>query len=499
MTDTTTDSASPAPDPDEQRPDPTVPATDETVTPRPAPPSRTGSSPVAWVVALGLAAMVGTLLFVGGYLAAGGGSGSCVAPNEAFAPFCDAYAKLKEQYVDQLDDTKLAEGAIQGMFEHGVQDPFSGYMSPDDYQRALGDLSGQFSGIGAEMGVRNLDNPDDLEACTSFSESCALVVVAPLEDSPAEKAGIKAGDIVTAIDGESVNGLALEDAVKQVRGEAGTQVTLSLLRDDRPLEMTITRANITTREVTSRMLDNHIAYIALHGFSNPSSSQFHEAIQKLLDDGATSFVFDLRDNPGGYIDAANKIASEFIKSGLVFTQESAADGVKRWEATGDGLATDPKIPVVVLVNNGSASASEIVSAALKERGRATIIGQHTYGKNTVQLWDPLDNGGGVRITISRWFTPDHHSVAPGRRAAGHRGQRSRRNVAGSRPVPGAGGAVPDRSRTGRGWQPGPGLVIRTTQPGRPAAHHLAGQLRPRRPGGRGVLISPPLRGAAMGC
>jgi carboxyl-terminal processing protease len=367
---------------------------------------------VAWVVALALAAMVGTLLFVGGYLAAGGGSGSCVAPSEAFAPFCDAYAKLKEQYVDQLDDSKLAEGAIQGMFEYGVQDPFSGYMSPEDYQRALGDLSGQFSGIGAEMGVRNLDDPEDLEACTTFSATCALVVIAPLEDSPAEEAGLQAGDIVTAIDGESVEGLSLEDAVKQVRGESGTEVTLSLRRDDEPLEMTITRAEITMREVTSRMLDDEIGYVALHGFSNPSSDQFHEAIGELLDDGATSLVFDLRDNPGGYIDAANRIASEFIESGLVFTQESAGDGVKRWEATGDGLATDTSIPVVVLVNNGSASASEIVSAALKESGRATVIGQHTYGKNTVQLWDPLDNGGGVRITISRWFTPEHNSVAP---------------------------------------------------------------------------------------
>jgi carboxyl-terminal processing protease len=410
MTDTTPASASPAPDPDERQPDSALPA-GESVSPRPAA-SRSGASPVAWVVALGLAAMVGTLLFVGGYLAAGGGSGSCVAPSQAFEPFCEAYAKLKEQYVDQLDDQKLAEGAIQGMFENGVQDPFSGYMSPEDYQRALGDLSGQFSGIGAEMGVRNLDNPEDLEACTSFSDTCALVVVAPLEDSPAEKAGLQAGDIVTAIDGRSVNGLSLEDAVKQVRGEAGTDVTLSLHRGQRDLEMTITRARITLREVSSRMLDDHIGYVALHGFSNPSSEQFHDAIAGLLADGATSFVFDLRDNPGGYIDAANKIASEFIKSGLVFTQESAADGVKRWEATGDGLATDPNIPLVVLVNNGSASASEIVSAALKERGRATIIGQHTYGKNTVQLWDPLDNGGGVRITISRWFTPDHHSVAP---------------------------------------------------------------------------------------
>jgi carboxyl-terminal processing protease len=160
------------------------------------------------------------------------------------------------------------------------------------------------------------------------------------------------------------------------------------------------------------MLEDDIGYLALHGFSEPSSTQFREAIQQLLDDGASSFVFDLRDNPGGYIDAANRIASEFIADGLVFTQESAADGVTRWEATGDGLATDTDIPLVVLVNGGSASASEIVAAALQERERATIVGQHTFGKNTVQLWNELLNGGGVRITISRWFTPDHNSVAP---------------------------------------------------------------------------------------
>jgi carboxyl-terminal processing protease len=380
---------------------------------RPGGTVRPPSSPIAWVVALALAAMVGTLLFVGGYLAAGArGSGTCAAPAEAFEALCEAYAKLKDQFVDQLDDEALAEGAIQGMFDYGVKDPFSGYMSPDDYRRALGDLSGEFSGIGAEMGVRNLEDAADLDACTTFSNKCALVVVAPLEDSPAQAAGIEAGDIVEAIDGDSVEGLSLEDAVKLVRGEAGTQVRLSLRRDDEVLQMTITRAKITMREVTSHMLDNGIGYVALHGFSNPSADQFHDAIQQLLDQGATSLVFDLRDNPGGYIDAANKIASEFIDNGLIFTQESAAEGVTRWEATGDGLATDPNIPVVVLVNGGSASASEIVAAALKERGRATIIGQHTYGKNTVQLWNELDNGGGVRITISRWFTPDHNSVAP---------------------------------------------------------------------------------------
>ena len=371
------------------------------------------SSPVAWAVALALAAMVGTLLFIGGYLAAGArGSGSCAAPTEAFVAFCQAYSRLKDEFVDQLDDKALAEGAIQGMFEYGVMDPFSGYMSPEDYRRALGDLSGEFSGIGAEMGVRNLEDPADLAACSTFSDKCALVVVAPIEDSPAEAAGIKAGDIVEQIDGESVEGLSLEDAVGLVRGEAGTVVTLLLRRDDRQLQLRITRAKIQMREVSSRMLPDGIGYLALYGFSEASVDQVRAALQRLLDAGATSIVFDLRDNPGGFIDAANNIASEFIRDGVIFTQESAADGTKTWEATGEGIATDPAIAVVVLVNGGSASASEIVAAALQENDRATIIGQHSFGKNTVQVWNDLVNGGGVRITISRWFTPDHNSVAP---------------------------------------------------------------------------------------
>jgi carboxyl-terminal processing protease len=380
------------------------------------PPAASGprsASPIAWVVSLVLASLVGALLFVGGYLAAGSkGSGSCTAPSEAFAAFCEAYDKLKAQYVDQLSDEQLAEGAIQGMFEHGVPDPFSGYMPPDEYQRALGDLSGRFSGIGAEMGVRNLQDPADLQACTQLSDNCVLIVISPLPDSPAERAGLLAGDVVTAVDGVNVNGSTLEEEVAKVRGDAGTKVTLSLRRDQRTFDVTITREEIQMREVTSRMLENGIGYIALHGFSDASATQFRDGIRELLDQGAKSIVFDLRDNPGGYIEAARKVASEFIADGVIFTQESAGDEVTTWEATGDGLATDSKIPVVVLINNGSASASEIVAAALKETGRATIVGQHSYGKNTVQVWAPLDNGGGVRITISRWFTPKHHSVAP---------------------------------------------------------------------------------------
>ena len=369
---------------------------------------------MTWVVSLVLASMLGSLLFAGGYLAAGGASrdGTCAAPSDAFAALCEAYDKVKQQYVDKLDDTQLAEGAIRGLFEYGVKDPFSGYMSPDEYQRALGSLSGEFTGIGAEMAVKNTENPDDLAACPQLSQTCVLVVVAPLADSPAEAAGLQSGDVILAVDGQSVNGSTLQDQVGKVRGEPGTKVMLSLRRGEQTLDLTITRAKIVQREVTSRMLDGKIGYIALHGFSQTAADQFHTALGALLDDGAVSIIFDLRDNPGGYIDAAQKIASEFIKSGLIFSQESSGGDKKRWEATGDGLATDPSLPLAVLVNGGSASASEIVSAALKETGRGVIIGQPTYGKNTVQVWTELVDHSGVRITISRWFTPDHHSVAP---------------------------------------------------------------------------------------
>ncbi len=379
-----------------------------------APPARRPRGSLAgWIVALALAAVLGTLLFVGGYLAAGGNrTTGCSAPAPAFASFCDAYDKLKSEYVDPLDDSALAEGAIQGMFQYGVQDPFSGYMAPTQYQQALGDLSGKFSGIGAEMSIKNIANPTDLASCNTLSDNCVLVVVSPISGSPAEKAGLQPGDIVTAVDGTSVNGSSINDQISKVRGETGTKVTLTIKRGDQTFDVTITRAEITMKEVETKLIDGHIGYIALHGFSDSSPDQFHAALKGLLDQGADQIVFDLRDNPGGYILSAQKIASEFVSSGTIFTQESSGGNIKTWDAVGGGLATNPKLPLVVLVNGGSASASEIVSASLKELGRATIIGEHTFGKNTVQVWAPLENGGGVRITISRWFPPNHDSVHP---------------------------------------------------------------------------------------
>lgn len=377
--------------------------------------TRPGSGGVlAWVAALGLAAVIGALLFVGGYLAGGSGGGAgCAAPDEEFAAFCEAYDRLQREYVDDLDEQALVEGAIQGMFQYGVGDPNSGYMAPEQYEQSLGDLSGSFGGIGAEMTVTNIEDPADIAGCAELSSSCRLVVVAPLAGTPAEEAGILAGDIVVAVDGEPVAGSTMNDQITLIRGEPGTDVILTIEREGgTPFDVTITREEIVLQEVEARIIDGHIGYIALNAFSAQASDQFAASLAGLLEDGADQIVFDLRDNPGGYIDAAQEIASQFIDTGLIFTQESAGNDVREYPSTGEGVATAADLPVVVLVNGGTASSSEIVAAALQESDRATIIGEPTFGKNTVQVWSRLENGGGVRITISRWFTPGHNSVAP---------------------------------------------------------------------------------------
>jgi len=386
----------------------------------PSRPSRGGTVP--WIISLLLAAVVGALLFAGGYLAGGsGGSSGCAAPDEAFAAFCEAYERIEREYVDDLDAEKLAEGAIQGMFQYGVADPYSSYMPPDQYQQALGDLSGTFSGIGAEMAIRNTENAADLAACTELSDICRLVVVAPLDESPAEQAGLLAGDFVRAVDGEPVDGTTMEDQIGRIRGESGTEVTLTLERDGgAPFDVTITRSEITLQEVETRMIDGHIGYIGLNGFSAPAADQFRAGLSELLADGADQIVFDLRDNPGGYIDAAQQIASQFIDDGLIFTQESAGDDVREWPSTGDGVATDPALPIVVLINGGSASASEIVAAALQETGRATLVGGTILRQ---------EHGPGLGPPRERRRRPHHdqpvvHAGAqlgrPGRRSARYR-------------------------------------------------------------------------------
>jgi carboxyl-terminal processing protease len=335
---------------------------------------------------------------------------TCAEPSEAFAVLCETYAQIKGEYVDEITDEELVDGAVRGMIEYGLGDPYSGYLPPAEYGEALEDLSGEFSGIGAEIGMENLVDPEDLASCTIVTDTCAMVIVAPLDGSPAEAAGLRAGDEVLAIDGTSTVGESVSSLVYEVRGEAGTDVTLTVRRGDEELDITITRAVIDLQEVRSELLDDGIGYIQLTSFTDRATGLFRDALGDLVAQGATRIVFDLRGNPGGYIVAAQGIASQFVAEGeLLFTVESGED-VQEWRAEKGILQDD--VPVVVLVDAGSASASEIVAAALQETGRATILGQPTFGKNTVQIWNDLPNGGGLRLTTDRWFTPLHNSVAP---------------------------------------------------------------------------------------
>jgi carboxyl-terminal processing protease len=336
---------------------------------------------------------------------------SCAEPSEAFAVLCETYAQIKGDYVDEVTDEQLVDGAVRGMIEYGLEDPYSGYLPPSQYGQALDDLSGEFSGIGAEVGMENTVDPEDLASCTVVTATCAMVVVSPLDGSPAEEAGLRAGDRILAIDGRSTAGESVNSLVFEVRGEAGTDVTLTVERGDERLDITITRAVIDLQEVSAELLDDGIGYIRLTSFTDRAPGLFRDALQSLLDQGADGIVFDLRGNPGGYIVAAQGIGSEFVASGeLLFTVESDGN-VQEWRSE-SGILQSGQVPVVVLVDGGSASASEIVAAALQEHDRATIVGEPTFGKNTVQIWNSLPNGGGLRLTTDRWFTPDHNSVAP---------------------------------------------------------------------------------------
>jgi carboxyl-terminal processing protease len=338
---------------------------------------------------------------------------SCAEPSEAFAILCETYARIKTDYVDEVSDEDLVEGAINGMLRDGLRDPYSGYLPPDEYSSALDDLSGEFSGIGAEVGLRNVEEQGADDECIVITNACVLVIVAPLDGSPAEAAGLRSGDVVLEVDGESTTGETPASLISQVRGEPGTDVTLTVERAGTELDITITRAVIELTEVSFELLADGVGYVRLTSFTDRAGGFLRDALGSLLDQGATSLVLDLRDNPGGYVQAAQEIASQFIPSGeLLFTVESGGEA-RRWEALPGGLLQDGSVAVAVLINGGSASASEILAAALSETGRATLVGEPTFGKNTVQVWTELPNGGGLRLTTDRWFTPAHASAADG--------------------------------------------------------------------------------------
>ncbi len=377
------------------------------VTSAPAAPS----SRTPLVVALVLVAILaGSALFAAGFtlgLQQSLTPGTGAAEQDLFDPFWEAYRKISADYVGSYDPKLLVEGAIKGMFG-ALDDPYSSYMTQQEYEASLSGITGEFEGIGATMSAED----DAKQTCTPLGPTCHLVVVSVLPGSPAETVGIRAGDRLTKVDGVAVDGSTLDDTVKRVRGPRGSKVNLSLVRGDDPVEVAITRDVIQTTSVSDQVLaDGTVGYLRIDGFSGNAAADFRAGLQSQLDQGVRKFVLDLRDDPGGFVDAALAIASQFIGSGPIYW-EAYADGSKTpVEAEADGIATDPGIQVAVLVNGGSASASEILAGALQDTHRGKLVGETTYGKGTIQQWHLLSGeAGGFRLSIAKWLTPDQHWV-----------------------------------------------------------------------------------------
>jgi carboxyl-terminal processing protease len=362
-----------------------------------------------------VAVLAGGALFMSGFLVGQRSveqPGTPATAQDSFQPFWDTYDTIIKRFAGgTVDREAMIRGAIKGMVD-SLGDPYSAYLTPDEYRQGLQDLSGQFEGIGAEIGTR--DAKGATSDCSTLGPDCQLVVVSPIEGSPSEKAGIKAGDVIVAVDGNSLDGLTVDGARDKIRGKKGTEVTLTIVRGNaKPMDVKVVRDVIISKEViTKDLAGGKVGYIAVTGFSDNSASKFHDSLQADLKAGKKAIILDLRGNPGGYVTAARAIASEFIKDGPIFWEEDSSGKQTETPATGTGIATDDSIKLVVLVDKGSASASEIVAGALQDRKRATVVGETSFGKGTVQQWIQLDDGSALKLTIAKWLTPDkrwiHH-------------------------------------------------------------------------------------------
>lgn len=314
---------------------------------------------------------------------------------ELFEPFWEAWNIVHEQYVDQpVDDVALMQGAIRGMLE-ALGDEQTFYMEPRVFENETSSLQGAYEGIGAYV-----DTDGDY-----------LTIVSPIEGSPADAAGLQPGDKVIAIDGEDMTGFSPEEARLKVLGPEGTDVTLTVVREgaSETLEFTITRAEIVIHSAEGRMLEDGIGYVDINTFGDKTTTELRQTLDQLLAQNPRGLIIDLRNNPGGYLSTSVEVTSEFIENGVVLYEQFGDGRRETYRALGNGRATD--IPLVVLINEGSASASEIVAGALQDYERATLIGMQSYGKGSVQNWQPLSNNqGAARVTIAKWLTPDERAI-----------------------------------------------------------------------------------------
>ncbi len=314
-----------------------------------------------------------------------------------FSPFWEAWDLVHNYYIDQpVDDKKLMQGAIRGMME-GLGDEHSSYMTPEEYQTASEDLAGkEYSGIGAWV-----DTTQDY-----------VTIMSTMPGSPAEAADLRTGDQVIAIDGKDQTGIPGDVALKSILGEEGTVVKLTIYRKatDETFDVVITRAKITVPSASAKMLDNGIAYVVVYQFGDKTTAELRDGLKSVMAEKPVGMILDLRGNTGGYLNTAVEVVSEFIKVSQVAIIEEYGDGTRQeLKTNAGGLATD--IPLVVLVNGGTASAAEITAGAIQDYGRGKIVGTITYGKGTVQNWIPLQNDqGAIRVTIARWLTPKGNQI-----------------------------------------------------------------------------------------
>jgi len=317
-------------------------------------------------------------------------------PLDDLRQFTEVFERIKRGYVEEISDQELLEKAIEGMLS-GL-DPHSAYMQPD----ALSDLeestSGEFGGLGIEVG----------------EEDGYIRVIAPIDDTPAHEAGLQPGDLIAEIDGEPAQGMSLEDAVNEMRGEPGTSITLTIVREGEsaPFEVELERDVIQVVSVRSRLLEEDYGYMRISQFQQKTGEDFIKAFEEIKEENERplrGMVLDLRNNPGGVLEAAVEVSDALLNDGKIVYTEGRIENSELSFNASEGDITDD-LPIVVLINSGSASASEIVAGALQDHGRAVVMGTDSFGKGSVQTIMPLASGHGIKLTTARYFTPDGRSI-----------------------------------------------------------------------------------------
>ncbi len=354
----------------------------------------TGLKKISWMI---MGGVLGASLVVGTSVMADRQSSSAAGlPLEELRAFVEVYDRISTGYFEPIENEKMLENAIRGMLSN--LDPHSDYLPKESFERVEESTRGEFGGLGMEVGM----------------EDGAVRVVAPIDDTPAQRAGVRSGDIIIKLDDTSLQGMSLTDAVKMMRGEPGSTIKLTIIRtgESEPLVFELERAVVKVRSVRERLLEANLGYVRISQFQTRTGEDLSRAIRTLEEENGgplAGLVLDLRNNPGGVLSASVDVSNAFLNEGLiVYTEGRLQNSQMRFEAKRGDLMNGK--PIVVLVNEGSASASEIVAGALQDHSRALIAGRDTFGKGSVQSILPLNNGAAIKLTTALYFTPSGRSI-----------------------------------------------------------------------------------------